>query len=80
MDQETVTEFRFEPGALRRHEGASVCNAHELVERGRIHGKGAGAFTAIDALHEFAETADATDKVDTLTSTALRASAAVSKF
>ena len=69
MDQETVAELRFEPSALRRHDFASVGNAHELIERGRIHCKCASAFTAIDTLHEFAETTDATDKVDALGST-----------
>ena len=69
MNQQAVAELGFKPGALGRHNLASVGDVHELIEGGRIHGKGAGAFTAIDALHEFAETTDATDKVDALGST-----------
>ena len=69
MDQQTVAELGFEPGALGRHDFAGIGDVHELVESGREHGKGAGAFTAVDALHEFTESANATDKVNALGST-----------
>ena len=69
MNQQTVAELGFKPSALRRHDFAGVGDVHELIKCGRIHSEGAGAFTAVDTLHQFAETADATDKVDALGST-----------
>ena len=59
-----VPELGFEPSALGRHNAAGIGYFHKVIDARRIHGKGAGVFTAVDEFLQFACAADAADKVD----------------
>jgi hypothetical protein len=61
-----VAELGFKPGALGRHDAASVGDGHEVFDAGGEHREGAGVFTGVHEFLEFASAANAADEVDAL--------------
>src|SRR5256885_12712593 len=66
MTEHPVAQLRLEPGALRRHDAACVCDRHQFLDSGRIHGKGEGVISALNELLQFCRAADSTDKTNPL--------------
>ena len=66
MDEQAGAEFRLEPGCLWRHYVAGVGNVDKLLHRNRVEGESHLHLPAVHPAAEFAESADPTDKVDSL--------------
>src|SRR5687767_1169495 len=64
--QQTVSELRFEPRRFRRHDAAGVGDAHQVVDRNRMHREGDRELPRIDELLELPRTANAANEVNPL--------------
>ena len=62
MDEESTSQFWFEPGGFRRHGHATVGDGEKFFHRGRMHGKGDTCSTSL--LGEFIKASDASDELD----------------
>ena len=66
VDEQAGAELRLEPGCLWRHYVAGVGNVDKLLHRNRVEGESHLHLPAVHPAAEFAESADPTDKVDSL--------------
>ena len=58
------TQFRFEPGSLRRHNVSCIGNIHQLLHRNRIKCQSHFHFAAVNPSAQFAQAADSPYKVN----------------
>lgn len=56
------TQFRFEPGSLRRHNVSCIGNIHQLLHRNRIKCQSHFHFAAVNPSAQFAQAADSPTK------------------
>ena len=64
MGNQSVTEFRFEPGRLGRHDLSGISNRHKLIQRHRVKREGHGVTALIHQFLQFGSSADTADEID----------------
>ena len=64
MDHHTRTEFRLEPGGLRRHDVARIGNVDELLHGNRVECESRLHLAAIDTLLQLFQAANTADEID----------------
>ena len=66
MCKQSVAQFRFEPGTLRRHHIPAVGDVEQLLDRDRMQGECHSHFTAVHPPLQCSQSADAADEIDAL--------------
>ena len=66
MDNQTGTQFRFEPGCLGRHDITGIGYIHQLLHGDRIQGQSHFHFATVYTALQFAQTTDTANEVDPL--------------
>src|SRR5689334_12420483 len=64
MGEQAVSEFRFEPGALGRHQSTGVGHSDQVLNPGGEHREGTGGFSTVDQPLQFHRPSNATNKLD----------------
>lgn len=69
MDNQTGTQFRFEPGCLGRHDITGIGNIDQLLHRNRVQSESHFHLAIINTTFQFSQSADTSHEINPFRST-----------